>query len=301
MAALDLSGPRAATWPPVSSLSAAVGRPAPDAPAQPVTVYRADTDEEIVRAALVLRVGTMDERLAEAGLLEVLLRQALPVETPADVSISASIGFATTYLSLAGDPATVPALLQQIADALADPAPDAVDTVLAEFRDQESARPSDFDIALLDRYGAQGPGLAAFPRFGLTGVTAASVRDAAARFVRHGNARLVVLAPADAVVRVTLPEGDRVPAVDPVAPPQYYPRGYPLSGSGSLLALGEVDRSAAAVALASLWAGDVYAAVRDAQGVAYSPQSVYIPLVSTALLGVRSDTTPAPALRSCAR
>ncbi|MGJ3509683.1 hypothetical protein [Enemella sp. A6] len=239
----------------------------------------------------VIRMGIADQHLATAGILDVLVLNAVhsfPIEP--DVSIQVEWGLATTTVVVEADPEVAAERMQELLWRLRSPDPRDLATLIAALRDEPEPTGGLVAATVYDRFGPVGPGLMMTPHFGLARLTVAEVVRFAVRHVNAGNARLAIAAPPDFEVHVRLPEGPLRPV------PSFRPRRgkYPHTmefglHDETIIATGHLKRTYAARALSTLWASRLNRYVRQERGISYGAKPMYLTVGTDALVGIVCD------------
>jgi hypothetical protein len=244
-------------------------------------------------AALVVRQGMVDEAFNTSGWSHLLEHLVLHGRGGGTLKVNGEVSLLTTRLDLHGPPDRVAEELSSISQWLSEPD-------LTHLHHEQSVLGAESDLrgggevgsALLWRYGAQGPGLAAYPEPGLGRATESSLRELCARAFVRGNAALFLDGPPPPSLSHTLRDGDRNPV--PVAREcgDARPAAYEI-GSGIVLS-GVVGRSASATVLPAVLRELLVRELRERDGGAYAPWAHYEPVdAETALVVVGSDARSA--------
>ncbi|MFC7488961.1 hypothetical protein ACOCJ7_06260 [Knoellia sp. CPCC 206453] len=151
---------------------------------------------------------------------------------------------------------------------------------------------SDVRQAMLNRYGARGPGLAGYAEPGLARVSEEDVRLLASEWFTSGNAALLLDGPPPAGLALNLPEGPlrSIPAADPCEAQADLPKMY-VTRQG-ITTSGVVARSTAATFLGPALHKLMHDEFRGRDGAAYAPWSVYEAVdADTAVVFAGSDVS----------
>ncbi|MCW2779337.1 MAG: hypothetical protein JWN17_3062, partial [Frankiales bacterium] len=270
-------------------------------PEDPRTTVRLDAPGTYVDAVaeLLLRVGTSDERLCDAGTTWLLLRLADAAAARSGAQSQVQVGLIVSSVSVAGTRAEVAEHLQLLTAALHDVPEEGLEAVRGRLLAEEATRglPREPVAAAVHRFGARGPGSSAYGLLAVPGVSRAELQAWADRFavtggvVLHGEGLL----PEDLVLALRPGPAAPEPDVVPVLPGRVWvPEvdGEALSGDApALLSLSVlVPRAwASHVALWSL----ARRAERALVDVASSVEPALVPLGSTtAQAAVRVTSLP---------
>ncbi len=271
---------------------------APPAPAtvDGVAAFYTDADPgPLQRISLIVRAGVADETLPTTGTLELLGLYALEIDPPPYASLGLSLSPHLLAIDVTAPPADLGPLLATVIARLRAPNPDQLRTMARLLADEPPQEASSVEFALLNRYGAQGPGLVAFPDAGLRAFDPGLALATARRAFVAGNAVLASDARLPADLRVELPPGPRWPAVDPTPWPPRYPAGYSHPSPHDMIITATVPHGEAARTAGRLLTARITRALRHELGLVYSPAPVSIPFVHHDLIGVHTDV-PAPHL-----
>ncbi|MCV2395283.1 hypothetical protein OEB99_13285 [Actinotalea sp. M2MS4P-6] len=241
---------------------------------------------------LLLRMGTADEELPTRGHSHMLEHLALfGLGRPGDHSLG-EVDATTTHLHTVGTP-------DEVADFLSKAARQLVDPPVSRLQDEkgvlraEAARRAPYVLAEAStwRWGTRGYGLESSQEWGLTSMTADSIRAWSARFVGRHNAVLWFTGPPPPSLVLGLPDGTRHQAPDPW--PTVLPQlpAYFRSQSGIVTLHGLLPRSTPGNVLVGVLNDRLVDDLRTARAAAYSPEARYRRLNgSTAALVAVSDT-----------
>jgi hypothetical protein len=187
-----------------------------------VPCFWADLPEEF-EARLMFRVGAYDETLATRGTTHLIEHLAISDTPLVPWRYSAWVTGLVTNYSLVGTPEQVvdglAAVTARIRDLPLDRVPTTRRALITEDSRTSSARRS-----LRARYGAQGPGLALYPEYGVRRVTQEHLTGWARERFTAGNAVLVLTGPPPPGLHCRLHDGLRWPTVEPAPHPGDFPR-----------------------------------------------------------------------------
>lgn len=239
-----------------------------------VPTYWVDSGRPTLYAALIVRAGIADETLPTTGWLHLAEHLALHDRDRGTLRVDGSVSLQTTRLAAQGDPAEVAATMTAICDWLANPVLDRVAEESRVLRAESEYRGTgDAATAMLQRFGARGPGLAGYTEPGLSRATPDGIRDLVRRFFTTGNVALMLDGPPPAALRLGLPAGARVPLPD--TPRADDPRPAAYLTPAHLVLSGEVPRTAAATFLPTVLHDMLRRDRREGAGGAYAPWSSY--------------------------
>ncbi len=243
-----------------------------------VPAFWVRTGRPTLGASLVFRHGMVDETLATSGWTHLLEHLALHDRGSGPLDVNGSVSLLHTRFDLHGPPELVAATLTDLASWLARPELPPVQrerSVLAA----ETALRGDNDVAraLEWRYGARGPGLAAFLEPGLARATEPALAALAARAFVDGNCALVLDGPPPAGLRLPLISGPRRPTPEAVPVEGAWPAAY-LNPTSGVVASGVTSRSAAAQVLPMVIQELFTEQFRLTHAAAYAPWGHYEPV-----------------------
>ena len=257
-----------------------------------VRCFWVETGRPTLAARLMFRYGMADEPVTEAGwghLLEHLSLEA--VGEHGGLDRNGQIGLLETSFDAHGEPAAVSAHLRDLTTWLAAPALDRLAHEQGILRAEADVRGgAAAGRALGWRYGAAGPGMAAYAEPGLGRATAEALTRRAAEVFTRGNAVLVLDGPPPADLTLALGPGSLrpLPAADPCeTPPAAYeePSGLILSGT--------VRRDSTMFLGTDLLERALTERLRHGEGGAYAPWATYERVDrETALVVAGSDVRP---------
>lgn len=223
-----------------------------------------------VSGGLVFRVGWADEPLARRGVTHLVEHLALFGQNLSDVHRNGSTEEWATHFHATGSRDKVVEFLNGVCAALRSLPLDRVGVekgILAT----EAARqgPHVAERLRIERYGARGPGVAAYEGFGLSALTAEEVAAWAAGRFTSGNA--VAWITGDALpdgLDLRLPEGPRrpIPALDEAltSTPAFF-----VGAAGVVIVDAVVPATAASAVFASVASRALFRALRQDGGMSY--------------------------------
>lgn len=258
-----------------------------------VRTFWVDSGRPTLAATLMFRVGQADEELATSGwvhLLEHLTLHGLPRGT---LAVNGSVSALVTTLSLHGPRDQVVAALADVSRRLAEPDLGELDRERRVLAAEAATRGGPVARAFSMRYGARGPGLVAWDDLGLGRARADELVALSRRVFSAGNATLALDGPPPEGLRLDLAPGDALP--ERPARPVERPRAVYPEGAGLVLS-GVVPRRGSATMVPLVLEDALRRRLRERDGTAYSPYSVYEAVdADQALVVAGSDVSPATA------
>jgi zinc protease len=264
--------------------------------AGPLRLFWSDADGPTLRAGLSFRVGLIDETLPRLGLTALWARWAAGGPTRPQLQVAATGHLLTTDFQVAGPPAMVADALTQICDRLsqspaaAGPALDRLAWTLINTGHSEGE--GRLGQAWAERYGPNGPGLAASRRYGLESPDLPALTSWAASRFTSANAVLCLDGPPPPGLAETLAQAL------PAGPPQPLPplplelhrgQAYTQDYSG-LTATAILPDGPATIMLLGLTHQRLFQDLRLEAGVAYDPFAGLLRFGPQALVAVGTDT-----------
>ena len=254
-----------------------------------------DSGRPTLAATLLFRAGSADETLASSGWLHLLEHLALHGRDRGSLHANGSVAPLLTTFMLHGPPEQVCEALRDLTSWLAAPDVRELDRERRVLAVEEATRQGGGPVgrAFGMRYGALGPGLVSSATPGLGRASADSLAELARQVFVTGNAALALDGPPPGGLALALPPGDRLPvrAAVPVEDPQAVyvePAGLVVSGL--------VPRSSTNTLVAPVVEEALRRQLRDRDGAAYSPYSVYEGVDEHhALVVAGSDVSPSTA------
>lgn len=239
-----------------------------------VPAFWIDSGRPTLTAALVFRQGMVDESFASSGWTHLLEHLALHGRGGGTLSVNGEVSLLTTRLDVHGPADRVTQELASVSRWLADPDLSRLSHEQSVLRAESDVRGSgELSQALLWRYGAQGPGLAAYPELGLPCADDAALHElCATRFVR-GNAALFLDGPPPAGLSLHLPDGTRNHLPDARPCGEVTPAAYEISSG--IVVSGVVQRTVAATVLPAVLRELLMRELREREGGAYAPWAHY--------------------------
>lgn len=231
-----------------------------------------------VSGGLVFRVGQGDEPLALGGVTHLVEHLALYRQNMADLHQNGQTAITWTLFHATGTPQEVVGFLSGVCASLRNLPLDRLETEKQILR-TEAARKSGeaFRTMLLWRYGARGPGTAAYDEEGLARIAADDVLDWTRTWFTRDNAALFLTTdtlPDD--LHLDLPGGRRMSVA---LPPETLPRkpAWFRGGSGGAVVDGIVPRSTAAVLFSQVASRLLFRQLRQEGGLSYTATCDYEP------------------------
>ena len=166
--------------------------------------------------AIGFRVGNMDERLPSRGITHLVEHLALSRLRDIEVTYNGSVELHKTILWAQGDPDSVFSFLADACRSLHDLPVERLPVERRVLLQEASERGFNYASLIADAYfGPRGPGLAAYPEFGLDWLGSDEITDWAERYFTKANAVLVFTGSPPAALTLDLPDGERQPLVAP--------------------------------------------------------------------------------------
>lgn len=255
-----------------------------------VTTFWFPSGRPTLRASLLFRAGMVDETLATSGWLHLLEHLALHGDNPSDLEVNGSVSLLYTSLDMHGPPDKVVVALNRAAARLHSIDAAELAHELGILRAEAAIRSEGaIQQALIWRYGARGPGLAAYADSALSRADVARLTERARTYFTKGNAVLCLDGPPPPGLQFALPEGAPVPPPPMVECDQTVPAAYP-HGSSNVLAQSVVARSAEATAYVRILQRRLVTRLRSELGTSYAPVGSYEQLdADTAWISVGAD------------
>jgi zinc protease len=247
-----------------------------------------------IHAGLVFRVGLVDEPLARRGITHLVEHLALHSIGVADHHYNGATGTEFTYFHTRGTETDVVTFLNSVCAALRDLPMQRLAAEKEILRTEESSRgDAASDVLALWRHGATGYGVATYPEWGLTGITADDLRDWTARYFNRHNAALWIAGRAvPDGLHLGLPDGERrpVPAASSALPvrPAWFP------GNSNAVAWNAViPRGPAAAVFAGVLERVLFRSLRQEGGLSYTVEAGLSPRADgTTVITAFADSLP---------
>lgn len=231
--------------------------------------------ERRMRASLWFRVGMADASLPTHGWLHLLEHLALHDRDSIRAPVNGSVSMLHTTLDVEGEPDDVAEFLQQTCRWLSTPNFTDLEHERRVLRAESATRHAGpIALHLLWRYGAQGPGLAAYDEYGLYTADPDHLQSLAAQAFARGNAVLALTGPPPAGLRLPLADGSRWPVKPAMPCDQPLPAGF-AGPTGSVALSGVMSRSYAGPSLMRALRRGLERGFRHGAGVGYSGWSSY--------------------------
>ena len=258
-----------------------------------VPTFWVDSGRPTLTGALVFRTGLVDESLPTTGWTHLLEHLGLHGRGGGALHVNGSVSLLHTRFEAHGPTDRVAETLSAASRWLAAPDFAELTRERSVLRAEAALRGrggGEVGRALLERYGARGPGLAAYEEPGLSRATPESLRDLAHRVFVRENCALFLDGPPPVSLRLQLPSGQPTPAPAAVPCGETVPAGY-LIEPGITLS-GVVRRSVGATFLPHIMREGLTDEFRERDGGAYAPWAHYEPVDDdTALVVCGSDTS----------
>ncbi|MFD7153639.1 hypothetical protein ACFV9C_03520 [Kribbella sp. NPDC059898] len=249
--------------------------------------------ERRMRGSLWFRAGVADEAMPRRGWLHLLEHLALHGRDSIRAPVNGSVSMLHTTFDVEGEPNAVAEFLRRLCTWLSEPDFADLEHERRVLRAESATRrPGQVDLHVLWRYGAQGPGVAAYDEYGLHTADPDRLRALAAQAFARGNAVLALTGPPPAGLRLPLNDGTRWLARPAVPCEQPLPAGF-AGVSGGVAMSGALPRSMAGPSLARALRRALETGFRHGTGVGYSAWASYEPVdPGTAMLTAGMDILP---------
>lgn len=258
-----------------------------------VRAFWVDSGRPTLAATLMFRVGSADATLRTSGWLHLLEHLALHGLPRGTLGVNGSVAPVLTTFSVHGPVDQVVAALSEVTRRLASPDLAELDRERRVLAAEAATRGGPVQRALTMRYGARGPGLAGYDDLALGRATPEALVDLAGRAFCTGNATLALDGPPPEGMVLRLGDGPTWP-LSPAEPVERPRAAYP-DGSGLVLS-GVVARTGAGTLVAPVLEDALRRRLRDQDGAAYSPYSIYEAVdAERALVVAGSDVSPSTA------
>ena len=256
-----------------------------------VRTFWADSGRPTLAATLMFRVGAADETLATTGWLHRLEHRALHGLPRGTLAVNGSVSPLLTTFAMHGPPEQVVAALAEVTRRLADPDLDELDRERRVLAAESATRGGPVQRAFAMRFGAAGPGLLSYDDLALGRATPESLADLSRRAFCAQNAALALDGAPPPDLRVALPSGSRW--AETPARPVERPRSSYAEPAGLVLT-GLVGRTGPATLVAPVVEDALRRTLREKDGTAYSPYSMYEAVdADRALVVAGTDVSPA--------
>lgn len=266
----------------------------------PLPVFGPDQHpDSLQRLSLVFRAGWSDETLPTHGIVDLLATYAIAGDAPPSVTRTIDVGPRLTSINVAAPPALLPEAVAAVCTRLAHPDVDMVIRMGALVADEPEDPATPLTDALINRFGARGPGLVGFGMAAMRRLSPDAILSTAARAFTTGNAAVATDATLPVGMTFPLRAGPFWPASELVTSPVVFPAGYPHSNSGQLIITGLASSSDANSVACRILATRVANELRHSQGLVYSPQGFTVSLGAYDLLALQTDLPPEAALPAC--
>lgn len=257
-----------------------------------VPCFWVETGRPTLAARLMFRHGVVDETFTDAGWLHLLEHSALHGRDGGTLQVNGSTSLMHVTFDLHGEPDAVATTLGEVSRWLSDPDLHDLERERKVLRAEGRTRGGGSVLQAVGwRYGAAGPGLAAYLEPGLGRATAERLRSRAAEVFTRGNGVLVLDGPPPPGLALQLPEGPLTRP--PVAVPceDVLPAAY-VDEAGLTLS-GVVGRSVESTVVPELLQRALHHRLRSRDGASYAPWATYEAVdVEHALVVAGSDVAP---------
>jgi len=235
--------------------------------------YWVDSGRNTLSASLIFRVGMVDETLPTTGWLHLVEHLALHGREKGALHVNGSTSLLTTQFDFHGPREAVLECLSDVITWLTDPDVSRLPAEARVLRAESEYRGSgDSALALLQRYGARGPGLAGYSEPGLTRADEHGLRDIVARLFVAANGVLALDGAPPATLPV-LPTGHRLALPQRPSGESSDPAAY--ITQGRLVLSGEVPRTLPAMFVPHVLQDMLRRDLREKAQGAYAPWGSY--------------------------
>lgn len=242
-----------------------------------VRCFWVDTGRPTLAAMLRFRQGMADEPIAEAGWLHLLEHMALKDRDHGGLAVNGGVSLLDTTFQAHGPTDDVVGFLAQLTTWLADPGFDELAIEAKVLQSELALRGLSPPMsALTMRYGTNGPGTVGFGEPGLGRATPEALASRARRIFTQGNAVLILDGPPPAGLRLHLPPGSLIPITPALPCEDELPAAY--ASDAGLVVSGVVPRRAAMAIGHDLLRRRLSERLREEQGAAHAPWSIYEPV-----------------------
>ena len=238
-----------------------------------VRCFWVETGRPTLAAQLMFRQGIVDEGITRSGWLHLLEHLALLGRGGGALEVNGAVSLLTVSFTAHGPVAAVSRHLTDLTRWLTAPELDGLGHERGVLQAESGLRGGPTPRAMAMRFGARGPGVAAYDEPGLGRADEANVRELAARAFARGNAVLMLDGPPPPDLQLVLPPGERLPARP--TPPCDDPRPGAYVDEAGLVLSGVVERSWGGGVLAELLRRRLVDRFRHDARAAYAPWSTY--------------------------
>jgi len=240
-----------------------------------VPAFWVASNRPTLTASLVFRQGLVDETLPTTGWTHLLEHQALHDREAGTLHVNGWVSLLHCRFDFHGPPDQVAEALTGVSGWLTRP-------VFLGFEREKSVLAAETAYrggsqsaeALAWRYGAQGPGLAAYGELGLAHAEQDAVAELAGRAFTSGNCVLILDGPPPTGLRLPLNGGSLRPAPEAVPCERLAPAAYQMETRGVVVS-GVLPRIAAGQVLAEGIRALFTEQFRHRRGMAYAPWGSY--------------------------
>ena len=237
-----------------------------------------DTGRPTLAAALMFRQGMCDEPLTESGWLHLLEHSALHGRGGGALQINGSVSLLRTSFDVHGPAEAVVRHLGELTEWLTEPRLDDLDRERGVLRAESNSAGGPVPRAMAWRYGARGPGVCNYSEPALGRATAELLTERARRGFTADNAVRVLDGPPPTGLRLSLPRGEFLPPAVAVPCGDTLPAAY--VDEAGVVVSGVVRRSSAVTMLPEIIQRALRDQLRNTDGAAYAPWSIYEPVDS---------------------
>ena len=241
-----------------------------------VRCFWVDSGRPTLAAQLYFRQGLCDEPLPEAGWLHLLEHLALHGRGGGSLQVNGSVSPLLTTFDAHGPAEAVATHLADVTGWLRQPVFDELERERRVLRAEAELRAGPVLRAFGWRYGARGPGVAAYAEAGLLRASPEALRDRAHRVLTRGNAVLALDGPPPTGLRLHLPDGAALRPQRAEECESSLPAAY-RDGPGAIVT-GVVRRSHDSTLIPDLLERALRRSLREQAGGAYAPWATYEPV-----------------------
>lgn len=238
-----------------------------------VHTFWVDSGRPTLAATLMFRAGTTDEDLATTGWLHLLEHLALHGLPRGTLAVNGAVGPLYTSFSVHGPAEQVVASLETVTRRLASPELAELERERRVLAAEAATRGGPVHRALGQRYGAVGPGLAAYDDAALGRTTPELLHEVSSWAFAAGNGALALDGPPPAEMRLLLRPGGGIREVRPAVPVET-PRAVYAEPAGLVLS-GVIDRAPGNTLVPHVVEDALRRKLREQDGTSYAPYSVY--------------------------
>lgn len=259
-----------------------------------VPTFWVDSGRPTLSASLIFRAGIADEDMATTGWLHLLEHLSLHGLARGSLAVNGSVSMLYTSFVVHGPADQVVTTLAEITRRLVAPELAELDRERRVLAAEAATRGGPVHRALGQRYGARGPGLAAYDDAALGRATPELLREVAGWAFPAGNGVLALDGPPPAGLSLGLAPGGRIREVRDATPVEK-PRSVYAEPAGLVLS-GVISRAPGNTLVAPVVEDALRRKLRDQDGTSYAPYAVYEAVDNgSAVVVAGADVSPATA------